>query len=91
MKIRVHLYISGYVQGVFFRAYMQKEALDFKVNGWVKNLPDRKVEAVVEGEEQDIAHLIKWANKGPSEAKVDNVEVNYEKYINEFVDFEIRY
>ncbi|MFH1612473.1 MAG: acylphosphatase [bacterium] len=81
----------GYVQGVFFRYCMQKEALKFEVKGWVKNLSNGQVEAVLEGEEQNIACLIKWANKGPSEAKVKNVKIIYEKYIDEFTNFEIKY
>ena len=91
MKKRAHLYISGRVQGVFYRAHMRDEARRRGLTGWVKNLPDGRVEAVVEGEEEKIQELIDWAHLGPPAARVDDVEVHWEEPREEFDDFEIRY
>lgn len=91
MKIRVHVYISGYVQGVFFRAHTRDEALKLGINGWVRNLVDGRVEAVFEGEQTQIEKIISWCHKGPPGANVKNVEVDYEDCQDEFTTFEIRY
>lgn len=86
---RVHLYISGIVQGVFYRQNTKEQALVLNLKGWVKNLDDGRVEAIVEGETGNINKLIQWCNKGPSHSKVENVEVIEENYTNEFSDFVI--
>ncbi|MEW6618513.1 MAG: acylphosphatase [bacterium] len=91
MNIRAHLYISGDVQGVFFRAYTQDSAKRLEINGWVKNLPDGRVEAVFEGEEAQVEKIISWCHKGPPGASVKNVEMTYEDYTGEFSTFEIKY
>jgi acylphosphatase len=91
MKTRAHVYISGRVQGVFFRAYTKEEAVRLGVKGWVRNLPDGRVEAVFEGEKEKVDEIIKWCHKGPSYARVDRVDVKWEEYKGEFDSFEIRY
>ncbi len=88
---RAHLRIYGRVQGVFFRAYMREEAKKLGVTGWVRNLPDGSVEAVVEGEEDKVRELIKWAHKGSPLARVDKVDVEWGDYKGEYSDFSIRY
>lgn len=88
---RVHVFISGRVQGVFFRAYTQKEAYRLGLKGWVRNLPDGRVEAVFEGENLAVEKMIKWCYKGSPGAIVTNVEVIEEPYKGEFSTFEIRY
>ena len=88
---RVHLYISGLVQGVFYRANTRDEARRLGLTGWVRNLPDGRVEAIVEGEEGRIKELIDWCHQGPPGAQVRDVEVRWEDYKGEFADFEIRY
>lgn len=91
MKKRAHLYISGRVQGVFFRATTREEAKKRGVTGWVKNLPDGRVEAIFEGEEEKVNEMIDFCHKGPSSARVDDVEVSWEEYQDEFNRFKIRY
>lgn len=91
MKRRAHLFISGRVQGVFFRANTRDEARRLGLFGWVRNLPDGRVEAVVEGEEGKIKELITWCHEGPPGADVRGVEVRWEDFRGEFSDFTIRY
>jgi len=91
MKVRAHVYVSGRVQGVFFRANTQRVATQNNVTGWVRNLPDGRVEAVFEGEMKDVEKVIEWCHRGPPAARVDKVEVIWEDYKGEFSGFEIRY
>jgi len=91
MKVRAHVYVSGRVQGVFFRHETRREAKMRGVKGWVRNLPDGRVEAVFEGEEEAVKQLIEFCRHGPPGAKVTDVEVRWEDYRGEFKDFEIRY
>ena len=90
VKARVHVFVSGKVQGVFFRQKTKRQAQSFDVKGWVRNLPDGRVEAVFEGEEQAVKALVDYCYHGPSYARVENVEVNYENYSGEFTDFTTR-
>ena len=89
--VRAHVIISGLVQGVFFRSYTREWAKELGVKGWVRNLPDGRVEAVFEGEESRVKELIERCRKGPPLAVVEEVKVTWEKYRGEFDDFEIRY
>jgi acylphosphatase len=90
-KVRAHIFVEGFVQGVFFRANTFERAKELQLTGWVRNLPDGRVEILVEGEKEKVEKLIEWAKIGPSLAKVENVQVEWEKYQGEFEDFEIRY
>ena len=90
-KKRGHVFISGKVQGVFFRAYTQEEARRLGLRGWVRNLPDGRVEAIFEGEEKALEEMIRWCHKGSPGARVTGVEVIEEPYTGEFSDFRIRY
>ncbi len=90
-NIRVHILISGKVQGVYFRQNLKQIAKRHNVNGWVKNLENGKVEAVLEGEVNDIKEVVEWCHVGPSGARVDNVDVRFEEYKGEFDSFIIRY
>ena len=89
--VRAHIYISGYVQGVFFRSNMKEVADRHGVKGWVRNLPDGRVEAVLEGPEDAVNRVIEWARRGPPLADVEDVEVKWEEYKGEFEDFKIKY
>jgi acylphosphatase len=71
--LRLHLVISGYVQGVGFRYSAQREARSLGLGGWVRNAPDGSVEAVVEGESGAVRSFVDWAHSGPSGAAVDSV------------------
>ena len=68
---RVHVTITGMVQGVFFRAKTRNEAIRNNVSGWVRNLPDGRVEAVFEGKPEDVDRVVGWCRIGPSLAAVD--------------------
>jgi len=89
--VRLHVYISGRVQGVFFRAYTHEEAQSLGLAGWVRNLRDGRVEAVFEGEEEKIRDMLKWCHKGPPSAHVTDVEESWLEPKGEFQGFEIRY
>lgn len=91
MKVRAHVFVSGRVQGVFFRHETRHEARLRGVKGWVRNLQDGRVEAVFEGEEEAVKELIDFCKCGPPGAKVTKVEVLWENYTGEFRDFEIKY
>jgi acylphosphatase len=86
---RVQLFIRGRVQGVFFRAAMQREARRLGVGGWVKNRNDGSIEIVAEGEEDAIKEVIGWAQHGPSAARVENVDVRLRAYTGDFAEFRI--
>jgi len=72
---RVHLWVSGRVQGVFFRATTRDEARSRGLTGWVRNAPDGRVEAEVQGAPEDVAQLIDECRSGPPAAQVDEVDV----------------
>ena len=88
---RVHIFVSGRVQGVFFRENTKRKAEELRIAGWVKNLTDGRVEAILEGEKEKIDKLIDWAKTGPTFAKVDKVEITPEECQDEFEKFEIKY
>ncbi len=91
MKIRTHVLIEGRVQGVFFRAETRYTAQQFNLTGWVRNLPDGRVEAVFEGEEEAVEKMIQWCHKGPPHALVRNVQSIREPATGEFDTFSISY
>lgn len=88
---RVHLVISGDVQGVGYRTWARKQARDLGLVGWVKNREDGTVEVVAEGEKKDLEEFIKQCQHGPDVAWVENLEVIWEKSTGEFVEFEVVY
>ena len=90
MKVRAHIFVSGRVQGVFFRVETRYEAMKRNVAGWVRNTSGGRVEAIFEGEREDVEKLIEFCRKGPSGARVTKVDVQWEKYSGEFKDFKIR-
>jgi acylphosphatase len=91
VKARAHVFVSGRVQGVFFRSEARYEARKRGVSGWVRNLPDDSVEAVFEGEEENVKKLLEFCRRGPAGAKVTGTNVTWENYRGEFRDFEIRF
>lgn len=79
------------VQGVFFRSETRYHARRRGVKGWVRNLPDGRVEAVFEGEREDVEYMVEFCKRGPPGARVASVDVRWEGYKGEFQDFRIRY
>jgi len=90
-KVRVHVVISGRVQGVFFRFETMKAAARYGVFGWVKNQRDGTVAAVFEGPKEHVDSMLAWCKHGPPIANVLDVDVTWEAYTGEFNGFEIRY
>ncbi len=91
MKITVYVFISGKVQGVWFRANAKNKADQLGVTGWVKNTQTGTVEACFEGDEQQVQEMIEWCHRGPPRAEVENVEVKNQDSTTRFDDFSIRY
>ncbi|MFH1654701.1 MAG: acylphosphatase [Pseudomonadota bacterium] len=88
---RLHLIISGRVQGVFFRAYAQDCATRLEVTGWVRNTSSGDVEILAEGEEEKLKKLLDLCKRGPEPAKVDEVKITESTATGEFRSFNIRY
>ncbi len=90
-KIGKHLIISGRVQGVGFRHFTYRNARELKINGWVKNLRDGTVEAVLAGTPQNVANMIERLQQGPRSARVENIRESDEPVNpDNFNDFSIR-
>ena len=77
--VRAHVYVSGDVQGVFFRQETSNRARTRNVSGWVSNRPDGRVEAVFEGTSEAVQSMIRWCGEGPRMATVSDVEVEWEE------------
>jgi len=91
VKVRAHVLISGRVQGVFFRYETKRLAVRLGVAGWVRNLPDGRVEAVFEGEKEDVERMIEFCHRGPPGAIVRKVEVSWGEPTGRFQGFRILY
>lgn len=89
-KIRAHIFISGRVQGVFFRRSVEEEARELGVFGFVRNLPNGRVEAVFEGEKERVEKLVGFCRQGPGIVRVERMDVVWEDYKGEFNNFEIK-
>ena len=88
--VRAHLFVEGRVQGVGFRWSTVEEARRIGgLTGWVRNLDDGRVEAVVEGARDKVDALVRWARKGPVSARVDRVETTWEAPTGEFSSFAV--
>jgi acylphosphatase len=77
-QVRAHIFISGKVQGVGYRASAGDMAALLHVNGWVRNLHDGRVEAIFEGSPNPVEEMIHWCHQGPPVAQVSQVTVEYE-------------
>ena len=78
-RSRAHLRITGHVQGVFFRSDARDRARSLGVDGWIANARDGSVEAVFEGEREQVELIVSWCRRGPAGARVDDVEVEWEE------------
>jgi len=88
---RLHAYISGIVQGVGFRYFVLWRARNYGLVGYVRNLPDGRVEVVAEGDEGSLKMLLEDLKKGPPAAYVENVEYTWEPPSGSYLDFKITY
>jgi acylphosphatase len=89
-RARLHLVISGRVQGVGFRFSAYDEAKDLALAGWVRNLASGEVEIVAEGKQENLQMLAAWAHLGPPSAHVTQVREDWQEFIGEFGEFRIR-
>ncbi len=80
---RVRVRVRGRVQGVFFRAEARARAESLGLAGWVRNLPDGRVEAVFEGEDDRVESMVEWCRRGPAGAEVEAVDVEREEPVGE--------
>lgn len=88
-RVRVHVLIEGRVQGVFFRASTRDEARARGLSGWVRNLADGRVEAVFEGDKAVVENMLAWCRKGPPYAYVDQIDIDWQPYQGDLVDFRV--
>ncbi len=86
---RIHIFVTGKVQGVYFRQNTVYKAQELNISGWIRNLKDGRVEAVFEGEKVNINKLLDWCRDGPKNAIVKNIEIINEPYKNEYSNFQI--
>lgn len=93
---QVHVYISGFVQGIGYRQFVKHSAEQNLVAGWVRNLPDERVEAVLQSSassdqeaKKDIEKVIQACKKGPYLSEVENVEVVWEEAKQQYSSFDI--
>ncbi|MEA1967015.1 MAG: acylphosphatase [Thermodesulfobacteriota bacterium] len=89
-KIQYHLIVHGRVQGVFFRAETCRAAKNLNITGWVKNLADGTVEAVIEGKEKDVQQMLAWCKKGSPLSSVNKIELKKNSSISGFTKFETK-
>ena len=88
---RVHIFVNGRVQGVFFRQATKVIAIKNNVTGWVRNLDDGRVEILIEGDDKCIDSVVAWCDCGPANSRVDDIQINNENYLGSFENFEVRY
>ena len=86
---KIHLFILGSVQGVFYRIKTKEKAEELDLTGWVKNTSDGNVEILAEGEEKNLKNMISWCYNGSNNAIVSEIKVKWEKYSGKFDKFEI--
>ncbi|HEX4869171.1 MAG TPA: acylphosphatase [Moraxellaceae bacterium] len=90
MKQELHLFITGRVQGVSYRANAAGMAQRLGLCGWVRNLADGRVELLAQGEEKPLRSLLAWAHQGPANARVEHVEAHWAEPGQNLADFSVR-
>jgi len=88
--VRAHLFISGIVQGVGYRYYCRREAQGRGLAGWVRNLADGRVEALLQGPKEQVEGMIAWCYRGPEEARVSDIAVAHEEARDDLNGFGVR-
>ncbi len=89
-RARIHLLVSGIVQGVSFRYYTVEEARRLGVHGWVRNLADGRVEVEAEGDRAALERLVAWCRHGPPAAQVDDVAATWKGFAGDLGPFATR-
>lgn len=87
-KIGRHCFVSGIVQGVFYRHHTKEQATKRNLTGWVKNLDDGRVEVLMFGEEENVLNMLEWLAIGPPKALVTSLEV-HETKLESYSTFEV--
>jgi acylphosphatase len=87
---RLHALVSGRVQGVGYRWRTVEEATRLALTGWVRNLPDGRVEILAEGRQSELESLLRWARSGPPASRVDDLQFRFEAATREFTRFDAR-
>ena len=90
LNIRAHIFVTGKVQGVFFRVSTRSEAIKLNVDGWVRNVSDGRVEALFEGKRENVEQLIEFCRVGPRAANVLRTDVRWGKFVGEFNGFAVK-
>ncbi len=90
MKHSLHLFVSGKVQGVSYRANAERMAITLGLCGWVRNLADGRVEILAQGEEKNLRNFLAWVHQGPSQSRVDHVETHWDEATEILQGFHIR-
>ncbi len=89
-KNRAHLFVSGRVQGVWYRGSTKQQADTLGLTGWVRNCKSGQVEIIVEGAAVAIDKLISWCRTGPSMARVTDIRIDFDDYRGEFAGFRVK-
>lgn len=89
-RVRAHVFVSGRVQGVFYRSETRDRARTRRLGGWVRNCSDGRVEAVFEGSRAAVESMIDWCREGPRFADVESVDVSWENPVGQ-IEFGVRY
>ena len=90
-NVRYRLIIKGRVQGVCYRMYARDEAVRLDLKGWIRNRADGSVEALAEGEADDVSRFVRWCRGGPPMARVSNVKVDYTAAREDLEPFHVTY
>ncbi len=90
-NICLHVYVSGYVQGVGYRYTAIRVANRLGVTGWVKNLRDNRVELLIEGEESSVKQMVEWCHDGPRGATVTDIQTKRNSYSGSYSNFDVRF
>ena len=91
MKTRAKVIVSGKVQGVCYRHFTTEEARRLGLCGWVRNLHDGRVEALIEGEQEPVELLLEFMRKGPRHALVHEMELSYQEFKGDYSEFTVSY
>ncbi|HSW47486.1 MAG TPA: acylphosphatase [Candidatus Saccharimonadales bacterium] len=85
--MQAHIFVSGHVQGVWYRQFVKKTSTKLGLTGWVRNLEDNRVEVVLQGKKETVKQMIKLCHDGPPLAEVKSVDVEWEESEEKFKDF----